>query len=565
MTVRLGFIILAHAHLHRTRELAQHLLGNGADVAIHIDARCPQAEVDFLRTSFRPEDPISITQKHRTSWGGFGLVQASLDAAKELLSRGADITHVTLLSGSCLPLRPIRQFQNFLSRNPYTDFIESVDVASHKWVQDGLSEERFDFFFPFSWKTQKFAFDWSTEFQRKLGVKRKPPLGLKPHLGSQWWCLSRQTLQKIISDPNRKSYDRFFRHSWIPDESYFQSLVRLHSERLTAQSMTWSKFDAEGKPFIVYNDLLQTLESSDCFFLRKAWHGDDILYATLLSSNRKNIPLSKSVRSKADEPFNSAIERTKPPLNSNINAGRYPKSGTVGRDLARYPYTVIFGPQFIFSNLDKWIGDHSDAQCHTDLFDRQKIKTALGQQVDHGNLPMNKLIRNNAPKNFLHNFIANASVKKQVLFFDSLDSRKSFEPVLRDGNARIYFLKNAWIAAFAELSGTGEDIYSKAANLQRAEEIISAQFDRFKCKAEVQSFDFTEMNNDPFQFLQALLDDLNGFAPKALAPPKMVSSKVIQKTLTRLKNDGFAIDIDPSSLGKKTKNVGSQARPKLVK
>jgi len=565
MTARLGFIILSHENLDRTHALAKYLLANDCELAIHIDSRCSSSEVDELRMNFKADDSISIVQKFRTEWGKFNLVKATLDAAKNLLSRNSDISHVTLLSGACLPLRPIKQYKKFLARHPFTDFIESVDLVSHKWVQDGLSEERFDFYFPFSWKSQKTLFDFGTSLQRKMGVKRQPPLGLKPHLGSQWWCLSRQTLQKIINDPNGNSYDRYFRYSWIPDESYFQSMARIHSERLKAQSLTWSKFDADGRPFTVYSDHLDSLESSDCFFIRKAWSKDEALYNNLLAKNRKNIPLSNVDNKKADSLFSKATNLTEPELNCSINTGRYPKSGTIGRDKAKYPYTVIFGAQFLFENLDNWIANHSNAQCHSDLFDRQKIKISGGNVVDAGNLPMNKLIRNNAPKNFLHNFIANASSQKQVLFFDSLDSRKSFEPVLRDRNATIFFVKNAWISAFAELAGTGEDVYSKAANLQRAEQIIGAQFDRYKCKAIIRNFELSAVLNDPCPLLHELFENLNGKTTNALIAPNMISSSNIKKTIERLKNDGFALDVDAGSLAGQKSNEKQSNRPRLVK
>ena len=50
------------------------------------------------------------------------------------------------------------------------------------------------------------------------------PEGLVPHMGSQWWCLTRQTLSAILQDPERAKYDSYFRKVWIPDESYFQTL-----------------------------------------------------------------------------------------------------------------------------------------------------------------------------------------------------------------------------------------------------------------------------------------------------------------------------------------------------
>jgi len=93
-------------------------------------------------------------------------------------------------------------------------------------------------------------FDGYVRLQRRLGYKRKIPKGLVPHMGSQWWCLTRQTLSAILEDPDRDIYDRYFKRVWIPDESYFQTMARQYSLKIESRSLTLSKFDYQGKPHI---------------------------------------------------------------------------------------------------------------------------------------------------------------------------------------------------------------------------------------------------------------------------------------------------------------------------
>ncbi|MEM7240711.1 MAG: beta-1,6-N-acetylglucosaminyltransferase [Pseudomonadota bacterium] len=562
----LGVIILAHQGMKRVEQMVRYYAHHSVPVVVHIDKRCGKECRTELEDALADIETVDIFQKFATPWGKFGLIQASLLAAKRLLHRNTEVSHVLLSSGACVPLRPVSQFQNFLSRNPYTDFIESVDLKSHAWVQDGLSEERFDYFFPFSWKKSRLLFDAMTAVQRGLTVKRSRPVGLKIHLGSQWWCLTRATLNKILNDPNRRLYDRYFRHSWIPDESYFQSLARIHSERLEARSLTWSKFDNEGIPFTLYADHLEDLEMSNHFMMRKAWAKDDALYERLLNPKRANIPLSEGDQPIADRQFASAIDRTSPTKDSHFNAGRYTKSAACGRDRAPVPYTVIFGPQFLFDDLDQWIERNSNAQCQKDLFDRSKIQISDDIRLDRGNLLMSKLIRNNAPKDFLHNFITNQKERRQVLFFDSLDSRKCFEPILRDSNATVFFTKEAWIAAFADLIRTGEDVRSKAANLQRTEEILATQFTKYKCKADVRQIGLSELVKEPFDFLNEVLKNLDVAEPRtAIETPKLRNISEFHRVVQRLTNDGFAIDLDPTVFRKaKSESSVQSASPKLV-
>src|SRR5690606_19607968 len=136
------------------------------------------------------------------------------------------VRHVYLASGSCLPLRPVEELRTYLDERPRTDFIESVTTADVGWTVGGLNYERFTLRFPFSWRKHRWLFDGYVRLQRLLGVRRSMPSGVVPHLGSQWWCLTRQTLSAILDGPEREEYDRYFRKVWIPDESYFQTLVR---------------------------------------------------------------------------------------------------------------------------------------------------------------------------------------------------------------------------------------------------------------------------------------------------------------------------------------------------
>src|SRR5690606_8192070 len=100
--------------------------------------------------------------------------------------------------------RPIAALRAFLALDPNRDYIESVDTNEVGWVIGGLNEERFTLYFPVDWRKRRKLFDRCVEIQRKLGIRRKLPRGLTPHLGSQWWCLTANTLRAILNDPRRK-------------------------------------------------------------------------------------------------------------------------------------------------------------------------------------------------------------------------------------------------------------------------------------------------------------------------------------------------------------------------
>ena len=136
--------------------------------------------------------------------------------------------HVYLASGACLPLRPLEELKDYLAANPGRDYIESVDFRRYGWVQGGLEEERFTRRFPFSFARQRTLFEGWLNWQRKLNMKRKLPKGLVPHLGSQWWCLTRKTLAAILLDPERPNMSVI--SNALITMSFFQTLVQAFQE-----------------------------------------------------------------------------------------------------------------------------------------------------------------------------------------------------------------------------------------------------------------------------------------------------------------------------------------------
>ena len=199
----LGVIFLVHDNFDRAAQSVQIWQDAGCPVVIHVDATVPHAEFSGFKDRFAGADNIRFSTRHRCEWGMWGIVAATQEAAELMLSEFTEVQHIYLSSGSCLPLRPIKELRRFLGSHPSTDFIESATTADVSWAKGGLETERFTLRFPFSWKKHRKLFDRYVDFQRWLGVRRKIPGNVTPHLGSQWWCLTRQTLSSILTDPDR--------------------------------------------------------------------------------------------------------------------------------------------------------------------------------------------------------------------------------------------------------------------------------------------------------------------------------------------------------------------------
>ena len=246
----LGFVMLCHAAFHRAAETARHWAERGCPVVIHVDRRVGAWSYEKFQADLSDLPNVRFSERFACEWGTWGIVAATQAASELMLDQFPTVRHVYLASGSCLPLRPVADLIEYLDQRPKTDFIESVTTEDVGWTIGGLDFERFTLRFPFSWRRQRMLFDGYVRLQRRIGFRRTIPDGIVPHLGSQWWCLTRQTLSAILQGPDRERNDHYFRRVWIPDESYFQTLVRQVSSNVESRSLTLSKFDFQGKPHI---------------------------------------------------------------------------------------------------------------------------------------------------------------------------------------------------------------------------------------------------------------------------------------------------------------------------
>ena len=226
-----------------------------------------------------------------------------------MLATFFDVRHMYLSSGPRLPRHLAEEMVAYLDSHPRTDFIESVTTEDVGWTIGGLNLERFTLRFPFSWRKLRYGFDWYVNFQPRMKFRRKVPPVLVPHLGSQWWCLTRQTLSAILESPDREEIDRYFKRVWIPDESYFQTMVRQFSTDVASQSLTLSKFDDQGKPHIFFDDHFQLLRRSDCFVACQIWLQAEQLCDTFLRAHTAVQAAGEPNPGKIDRLFTEAVER----------------------------------------------------------------------------------------------------------------------------------------------------------------------------------------------------------------------------------------------------------------
>ena len=284
--VKLAFILLCHRAPEAVARQARALTARGDGIVIHLDGRAPRADERSLRVALADTPNAQFTPKRvRCGWGEWSLVQATLLGVRTALDAFPDATHLYLISGDCAPIKSAVQAKDWLDAQD-KDHIESHDFFRSNWIRTGLREDRLRYRHVFNERRQSQLFYASLALQRRLGWDRAMPHGVEMRLGSQWWCLRRTTASAVLKlCDQRRDLVRFFARSWIPDETFFQTLVPMvvPQEDISCRSPTFLRFTDYGMPVAFHDDHREMLLEQDALFARKLAPGAKSLRADLAS------------------------------------------------------------------------------------------------------------------------------------------------------------------------------------------------------------------------------------------------------------------------------------------
>ena len=269
---KIAFILLCHKDPEGVIAQARRLTAAGDCMAIHFDARAPRAAFDRIATALADNPDVAIVRKRvKCGWGAWSLVQATLNAVQTALDAFPRASHFYMLSGDCMAIKSAEYAHAFLDAED-VDYIESFDYFASDWIKTGMKEDRLIYRHVFNERTQRRLFYASYDLQRHLGLRREIPHDLQMMIGSQWWCLRRRTIEWVMEfRARRPDVMRFFRTTWIPDETFFQTLVRhlVPEDEIRSRTLTFLVFSDYGMPANFYNDHYDLLVGQDYLFARK--------------------------------------------------------------------------------------------------------------------------------------------------------------------------------------------------------------------------------------------------------------------------------------------------------
>ncbi|MCG6901485.1 MAG: beta-1,6-N-acetylglucosaminyltransferase [Rhodobacter sp.] len=269
---KIAFILLCHKEPESIIRQAQRLTAMGECIAIHFEGRANPDHFALISEKLRCNPNVVFTERRvKCGWGEWSLVEATLLAVEAAVNAFPRATHFYMLSGDCMSIKSANYAHRFLDSED-VDYVESFDFFASDWIKTGMKGDRLHYRHVFNERKHKFLFYASVNIQRRLGLSRKVPSDLQVMIGSQWWCLRRRTVEWILEFcEKRTDVMRFFRTTWIPDETFFQTLVPhlVPASEIRTRTLTFLMFTDYGMPVTFYNDHYDLLLSQDFLFARK--------------------------------------------------------------------------------------------------------------------------------------------------------------------------------------------------------------------------------------------------------------------------------------------------------
>lgn len=284
--MNIAYLILAHGDPAHLRRLIGAIHEDWTQIFVHIDRK---AKLGAFTPVIDPAMATFIPDRVAACWGGFSLVQATLNlmAAARNAGRAPDWPDwYVLLSGADYPIRSNNAIYGYLEGSD-REHIALTEMPTPDGRKPLSRLERLHFEGSRGRPMPRRVLLNQTNLLLEKFYKRnyRRALGdIKPYAGSQWWALSREAVDHILSFVRANPrLVRFYEHSLIPDEMFFHTILGNSPLReKAARNFTyadWSRGLSRNPTLLTQEHLalfadpafrLDDVEGSGpCFFARK--------------------------------------------------------------------------------------------------------------------------------------------------------------------------------------------------------------------------------------------------------------------------------------------------------
>jgi hypothetical protein len=215
--MEIAYIVLAHKLPNQLVRLVDRLDAPWVTFLVHIDKKTDDGLFRQVAEAFNGRGNIYLLKRFKCYWGGFGVVEASLEGLRQIFLHRLQPDYIILLTGQDYPLRSNEYIRSYFERFCGTSFIDCDILPNFKE-------------FPITGGTHLYE-DWHYVARKYFHVrpvwgKRMLPLGMRPYKGSAYWNLTYECARYILTFVERNpQVVRFFKHVLTPDELFFQTVL----------------------------------------------------------------------------------------------------------------------------------------------------------------------------------------------------------------------------------------------------------------------------------------------------------------------------------------------------
>jgi hypothetical protein len=276
--MKIAYIILAHKNPIQLARLVRRLQDDGTTFVIHFDKRTGESTYRHVVDDLVTVRNVFFADRLACYWGSFNISRATLRCIHFLIDNDIEFDYAVLLSGQDYPIKSQTVIKSFFEKAQPKEFIEAFPLGSpNRWTEhtgDFQALNRIQF--------------WHFRFRSRhlpIRIRRKFPHGFEPHGGSQWWALTRESIEFISSFS--RQYPRFisyFKYVLIPDEILLNTIISNSPMRsnIVSQDLTFADWGRPNPPYpavLSKSDFPSLLQSTKLFARKFDISTDeDILY-----------------------------------------------------------------------------------------------------------------------------------------------------------------------------------------------------------------------------------------------------------------------------------------------
>ncbi len=264
-SVKLAHLILTHANPEHLLRLVNALHHPDAHFYIHLDKKTDIA--DYLPIANIP-NVFFIKHRIKVYWGGYSIVQATVNSFEEILNAPHAYAYINLLSGQDYPIKSPEYIHRFLAKNPGKIFMHFLSLTD-EWHE---AIPRITQYHLANYNLPMGTYSIERVINHLLPV-RKLPEGIVAVGRSQWFTATPESIRYMVNYINEKPWiSRFFKLTWAPDEIIFQTILynSPFREQMVNDNLLYVDWSAGGaSPKTLNMNDAEALRDSDKLFARK--------------------------------------------------------------------------------------------------------------------------------------------------------------------------------------------------------------------------------------------------------------------------------------------------------